>query len=318
MNKIVLRPSSIAGHFGCSLKWFNDNIENKRFTTGSSTEIGSAIHKVAEEFWNTLIKQGKAGQMYTEELDSQYRQYLIGIALKHLEFVLSDAKIKLKFAPKETKETCINKINRGVNIFLDKIARKVPIPYQMETRYTIKQDHPMIDKLSGTIDIIGKQEGEHYIADIKTTSKDRPVHKYEIQLGIYKYLLQNGFYEGTEAENYIEKVEAKKCWIYLINVAEKPAKCRATGVIKDHKIEECLIDNFQTIECIDTMIKKLRLYYGDNTLKSILFTGNSEHYLCSDLWCDSYRTCAYVNKRRMIMKQEETRKAVGLAQFPDD
>ena len=228
--------------------------------------MGTSIHAAAQMYFDESIKfQGKPlkTSMYVDKAMS----------------VWLEEEDKVFYPPKQFAVGCRDKVMKGVKIFLEDIAPYIPTPVAVETKYHAKINHPIVEQIAGTIDILG----EDYISDIKTSSRAIVPQSYSLQLGTYKWLCG------------VNGLKINNTNILGVNLSDtKATKDKPKGTINS-----MVTDDNQTKRVLKSILDKLEVYHKGIVEPEVLFNGNPTYYLCSRIWCSHHRDCSYVNQEAL-------------------
>ena len=261
MDKIRLRPSSLAAFVSCPRQWYNVFILGERTIPNARAAIGTGIHAGAEAMWNEAIK--------TNSKDSANISMMTDAAVEAYDKEVKQADGNLQYDADLTDNIARATIVKGTKAFLTDIVPFVKIPKAVETRVTVKIDHCIIKDISGTIDYLGNDT----IADIKTSKRKIVPSSHTLQQSVYKYLAnENGL---NIKHNTIQGIVLAKTKI--VGGIDK----LETNVPQVKYIVNNLLDRLDA------------LHSGVDP--NILFPGNPKHYLCSDMYCNLRPTCPFVH-----------------------
>lgn len=259
-SKIVIRPSSVSSFVNCSWQWYNTFVLGMTTIPGARAAIGTGVHKGAEVLWNGAIKTGKLDKNFTMLNDAAIEA-----------FDEEAKKAPLSYDPGENANTARMEIVKGVRAFVDDIVPYTAIPDAVESRYTVKIEHDIVEAVSGTIDYINIKEGT--IGDIKTSKRTPVAANYDIQQSIYKFLAeQNGV---KVVRNLIQGVVFTK-------------ETKGTILELDTKVPmaKYLVNNM--LDSLDALKTGL-------VDPKVLFRGNPKWYLCDNRYCALHKTCLFAN-----------------------
>ena len=233
---------------------------------GVAAHLGTAIHKAAEVYYNESIKEAKW---------SAARDDYKGLAIDTFRERIKDDE------PNDIKEVDINSIEKIIGdncLSYIKNSEKLnsgKLPVEVEKKYVVEVNSPVIKNISGTLDIVG----DDYIADIKTMRKSKNPKAYVLQQGVYAFLRQK-FGE-----------EVKDLRIHRI-------------VLTNNSIDNVsIIDSLDNpFTPIDAVIEKSKSYLElviktvnefNKTGNELLFRGNPESLLCNPKYCAYYGECKF-------------------------
>ena len=256
MDKITIRPSAVDTFFTCPYQWYNTFLLGKRTIPSARAAIGTAIHAAAQVLWTDAILAKKVDDNRSKLTDAAIASF----QEQHEE--------GLQYDNGEDQNTAETSVVEGVHTFVDDIVPFTPIPLAVETRVSIKMDHPVVAEIAGTIDYLSNDT----IADLKTSRRKPIPASYTTQQSVYKFLAEKNGYNVQH--NVIQGVVLK-------------AKPEGHIMQLEPKVE-------QTRYQLNMMLDTLRLYYEDKVSPEVLFRGNNKHYLCSPKYCTLYgNECQY-------------------------
>jgi len=258
-EKITIRPSSVDAFYDCPLKWADCHILGTPSIQGARAAIGTAIHEGAAMFWEYAIAtkvRDLTSTVWTRvACDELFRLHKEGIRYDVGENFIS--------------ATC--EVTSGLKAYLEQIAPLVPIPDAVEKRYSINLDHPIVARVSGTVDYIK----EPRIDDIKT-SKRKPVPKY--------YTTQQSIYKLLAKENGLNITES---WIQ--------------GVAFNKKVKGFILPLEADIPAAKAKVNEIlgvltKFYKGGDP--AILFPADSSGFFCREKFCHRYNDCEEAQSRQ--------------------
>lgn len=259
-SKIIIRPSSVSSFVNCSWQWYNTFVLGQTTIPGARAAIGTGIHKGAEVLWGNAIKSGKVDKNLTMLNDA---------AIEAFDEEAKKAEGKLSYDKDENANTARLEIVKGVKAFVEDIVPFTDIPDAVESRFTIKIEHDMVEAVSGTVDYLHKSTGT--IADIKTSKRTPVAANYDIQQSIYKMLAES---EGVKVvRNLIQGV-----------VLTKEAKGAILELETKVPMAKYLVNNI--LDSLDA----LKTGMVD---PKVIFRGNPKYYLCDDRYCSLRKTCPF-------------------------
>lgn len=257
-SKITLRPSSLSDYVSCPRKWYDCHILQKQTLRNVRSTIGTGVHAGCEHIGNSIIKANDK-KVFDIKLAKE-------AAIAKYEYEVIEAKGNILYDDLDD-DKAKDSVLQGVDAFVEGILPFISIPVAVEQRYTINLDHPIVEKLSGTVDYISTDT----IADIKTSKRAIVADNYVLQQSAYTLLAKsNGF-------------DIKHNRIFGISFG----KSKTIGGISS------LESNIkQVVFIINNLLDRLKVLYegGDPDL---LFPGNPINYLCSAKYCSSYNTCSF-------------------------
>lgn len=262
MEKITLRPSSLATFVSCPRQWYNVFILGENTIPNARAAIGTGIHAGAEAMWNEAIK--------TKDKSSPNVSMMTDAAIEAYDTEVKNAEGNLKYDVDLDDNIARSTIIKGTKAFVEDIVPFTEIPKAVETRVTVEIDHCIVKNISGTIDYIT----DDTIADIKTSKRKIVPQSHTLQQSVYKFLAKESGYKNIK-RNLIQGVVL--------------AKTKTVGGI------DTLDANVsQAKYIINNLLDRLdALHAGTNP--DLLFPGNPKHYLCSDLYCNLRPTCPFVH-----------------------
>ena len=263
---IEIHPSGVSGFFDCAYRWFRDNLHKPIHRYGLAAHAGTGIHKAAELYY----KESIAEQRWAKPRDD-----FKGAAIDTLR-----AKIKDE-APADLHDVNLNDLEKQVGENALNYTRNAcdlcsaQLPIDSERKYCVKIKSPIIDCVSGTLDIVGKD----YIGDIKTMSKAKNAASYAIQQGIYGVLRQN---KGENVRDFL---------IHRVILPKNSIDCVSILASLDNPFTPAgaLIDKSKFY--LNTIIQTCNEFH--KTGNELLFRGNPQSLLCSDKYCAYYNECKF-------------------------
>lgn len=250
MEKIVIRPSSLATYVNCPYKWYLMVVEKQPVIPKPIMVAGTAVHKGAEVGYREKIDTGKLPPVSVMK-----------------DAAVQEFQEKIKEAATEGED--INKYEKIVVEDIDLYQPKMEKvePKAVEEHFRVEFDSKYVEALEGTADIILNRG----IADIKTTNRKAVPSNYTLQLSAYALLFEkNKNKEITFAEIH-NIVNGKEALILPAPLSKQQVKF-----------------------IINNLIDTIELMYEKDIKPEILFKGNPKSYLCSELYCDNYKTCPFV------------------------
>lgn len=267
MDKIRIRPSSLATFVSCPRQWYRVFILGEYSVPSVRAAIGTGIHAGVEAMWTEAIK--------TKDKKSLNVPMMTDAAVESYDKEVKESDGSMKYDDGMDDNLARSTIIKGTKAFVEDIVPFTAIPKAVECRYTVGLDHKMVADISGTIDYLG----EDCIADVKTSKRKIVVNSHVIQQSVYKYLAeQNG---ETVNRNLIQGVIL--------------AKTKTVG-----SIEEMTTNVDQAKFLINNLLDKLDVLYEDKVDPDILFPGNPKHFLCSDMYCNLRPTCPFVHGSKVV------------------
>lgn len=275
MDKKTLRPSSIGSFINCQWQWYNVFILGKNTIPGARAHLGTGIHKAAEVLWLDAMEHGKKDLNVSKATDAAFEEYKEICKQQPPEF------------GDDNPSTIEKLVIEGAKSFINDIAPSVEIPEAVEKRYTVEIDNKIFDKISGSLDYVGKNS----IHDIKTTKKKPVMSNYTFQQGTYALLREaNG-----------EQVDEIKIQAVVLKDPTKKTEASAHGLVMD--LIEDSTNPFLSLEpiknqsryIINNILAKSNVYAQDIVSPDVIFTGNPKSFLCSNKFCSLYNECPWVN-----------------------
>lgn len=256
---LVIRPSAVDGFFACAYQWGKMHLEMVQTIPNSRAAIGTAIHAAAECLWTDAIKTGKKDDNISKLTDAA------------VEAWKEETHKGVSFDEGENHNTAIVEIVKGTEAFVEDIVPFAAIPKAVEERYTIELDHPLVKRISGTVDYIT----EDTIADIKTSKRKIGTSGYVTQQSIYKMLAKAN---GVDVQhNLIQGVTLKK------------TGAEGTILVMD-------VNEEQSRQRVNMMLDTLELIHQDRVPIEQLLRPNPQHYLCSPKYCALYDKCPAIKE----------------------
>ncbi len=255
-DKITIRPSSVDTFFSCPYQWASVFIGGEHTIPGARAAIGTAVHEAAEVLWTEAI--------LTKQKDANITKLNDAAIIRFQE----QDKEGIQYDKGEDLNTAEAEVLRGVETLVSDIVPFADIPLYTEQRFTIDIDHPVVERVSGTVDYISHDT----LADLKTSRKKPVPQSHVTQQSIYKML--------AEAEGH--KVQ----YSTVQGIAFTKV---ATGYILP------LEPNIPRAKhLINTILDVLDVFYEGKVDPKILFRGNPKYFLCSDKYCTKHSTCPFV------------------------
>jgi len=255
-DKITMRPSAVDTFANCSRQWAMTFLGGVKSMPGARAAIGTAIHAAVEQEWS-------------ESILTRQKNFNVTAMADRAEAELAEMDQEgLNYDTGESLETAIGEAAKGSKVFAEDIVPFTDIPLAVEERYSMDLNHPVIERLSGTVDYISSDT----IADVKT-SKRKPVpQSYSTQQSIYKILAEhNG---RTVKHSMIQGVTLKaKPEGHILELTPEPEKAKVA---------------------VNTVLDVTGIFHQQVVSPDILFRGNPKYYLCSSKYCALHATCPYV------------------------
>ncbi len=259
-SDIVIRPSSIAGFYGCQYQWAKRYLEGvPQGKNGSRSSIGTSIHSGVEQFWDE-VKSSKDREVFnlatmTDRAVQTFKEQIDGEGVE--------------YGKDENENTCVVEIARGVETFADDIGQFVMEPDVVEQYLEVKLDHPLVTAVGGTLDYrAGKT-----LADVKTSKRKVSPQAHVVQQSTYKYLCEAN---GHEINN---------CTIQGIVLRKASADGMVLPLDPNVSQAKFLINGI--LDRIDVALKDVMPLH-------VLFAGNPKYMFCSRLYCELHETCPFV------------------------
>jgi hypothetical protein len=247
---ITIRPSSVDNFYQCAYQWGKVFLEGVTTIPGARAAIGTAIHRSAEVYWNEAIETGTVDDNLSKLTDAA------------MESWKEEAKKGIRFDDGENENTAASEIIKGTQTFVDDIAPYAQIPDAVEQRFSVDIHHPLVKRVSGTVDYISK----HTIADLKTSKRKPSPPNYTTQQSIYKYLaVANGH---DIRHNLIHGVVLK-------------AKPEGMILPMEPKVE-------QAKALVNGLLDTLDVIHQDIVPIETILRPNPKYYLCSPKYCSLY------------------------------
>ena len=254
---ITIRPSSVDNFYQCSYQWGKVFLEGVTTIPGARAAIGTSIHSAVENMWTDAIATGKKDANLSKMTEAAMASWK------------EEEQKGIKFDRDEDANTAAVEIVRGTQAFVDDIVDFTPIPVAVEKRFSVDIDHPLVERLSGTVDYIS----DNTIADVKTSKRKPSVANYTTQQSIYKYLAEaNG-------------VNVKHSVIQGVVLRKKEAE----GMVLQQPT-----DVPQAKALVNSMLDTLDVIYKDIVPIETILRGNPKYYLCQPQYCSLYNDCPFV------------------------
>lgn len=255
-GKFVLRPSSIQQFINCPAQWFRANVVGEFRKPAAAAEAGTALHKGAEIGYTEKINTGKLPPV----------SVLTDVAVEEWK-KLNEKEVE--YPAGEDYNSFESDIVKGITEYRNLVMEDID-PVAVENRYTIKIDSPVVESVSGTIDI----DLDGGLADIKMTNKKPTLNKYTLQQSTYALLKE---YNGHKCD-----------FAEIHNVKRGDTATRlAIGVEKEYAKTwvNTIIDTLESF----SETKNVNLFRGSNP---------ASNFLCSESWCGYWDKCSFVKGLR--------------------
>lgn len=247
---ITLRPSSVDSFFQCSYQWGKTFLEGITTIPGSRAAIGTAIHRGAEVYWSEAMERGDVDDNLSKLTDAA------------MEAWKDETKDGVNYNDGETEGSCAKEIISGTQTFVEDIAPYAQIPDFVEERFSVDLDHPLVKRLSGTVDYMSRST----IADLKTSKRKPSPPNYTTQQSIYKYLaIANGH-------------DIKHNLIHGVVLKAKPE-----GMILPMEANVP-----QAKALVNNILDTLDVVWADKVPIETILRPNPKYYLCSPKYCSLY------------------------------
>lgn len=251
-GKLIIRPSGVQQFISCPAQWFRAQVLRDFQRPSAAASLGTSLHKGAEVGYQEKIATGSLPPLS----------------------VLHDAAVEtwkicneqdLEYNEGDTYESMESDLISSMESYYS-VVMPVITPQAVEQRYTIPIDSPVVEALSGTIDIDLPQG----LADIKVTKKKTTAGKYIVQQSLYALLKERNA-EECEKGSIHNVVRGKSVEVLDIDLAKDYAK-----------------------GWVNTIIDTLERF--DETKDPLLFRGSSpnSNFLCSPTWCGYWDNCPFV------------------------
>lgn len=256
---ITIRPSSVDNFYQCAYQWAKVFLEGVSTIPGARASIGTSVHAAVETLWTDAIETGKKDPNLAKLTDAA------------MEAWKEDTHDGVQFDDGEDENTAAVEIVKGTEAFIDDIMPFTQIPVAVEKRFSVEIEHPLVERISGTVDYITPDT----IADVKTSKRKPSTPNYTTQQSIYRYLAEAN---GVDVKhNLIQGVVFRK---------GKPAD----GMILDMPTNVP-----QAKSLVNNMLDVLEIANSGTVPLEMLFRGNPKYYLCNPKYCALYNDCPYVN-----------------------
>jgi len=255
MEKIIIRPSSLATYINCPYKWYLQNVEGIQVIPKPVMVLGTAVHKGAEVGYTEKIQKGNLPpvDVLTDAAVEEFREKIKEAdTTKEEDFNLNDYE----------KRVVTDVVNYRQNIM------PYTQPKAVEKFYRLELSSKAVEAIQGTADIILQ---DNTIADIKVTLRKAQPKHYIMQLSTYALLIEK-----------LDNVEVKKAEIH--NIVD--TKLAAVLPLELHKKQVKYI--------INNLIDTLEVMQEGKVAPEILFKGNPQSFLCDKKYCDFYDKCPFV------------------------
>lgn len=255
-GKLVIRPSSIQQFISCPAQWFRTQVIGDLKRPAAAAEAGTALHKGAEIGYTEKIKTGNLPpvSVLTDAVVEEWKT----LNEKDVEYPAGE-----DFNSYETD------IVKGITEYRNQVMEDIN-PVAVENRYSIKIDSPVVESISGTIDI----DLDGGLADIKMTNKKPVLDKYVLQQSVYALLKERN---------------GKKCdFAEIHNVKRGDTATRLSLNVEKEYARGWLNTILDTLESFNET-GDVNLFRGSNP---------SANYLCSSKWCGYWDKCPFVKGLR--------------------
>ena len=254
---------------------YNEFILGKEQIQNIGAAIGTASHKGAEVFWTSKETENYGGECLYDDnnqndiYDNKVKDFVVSSAIE--EYKTINDKVEV-FKDDMKEDEIIGKIKRNCLAFLEGIAPNVPKPELCEHNFVMQLDHPVVDKISATVDYVYKG----MLADIKTSKRKIVPSSYTLQQSLYKYVVNKN--KGPNAQ-ITESL--------IFGIVDNKSGCYAD-------ISPCPVSEDRVRFIVNSLLKALTaLHKGLDP--ELLFRGNPSFYLCSSKFCSSHKKCSYVH-----------------------
>lgn len=262
MEKIRIRPSSIATFVSCPRQWYRVFVLKEYSIPSARAIIGTGIHSGVEAMWKEAIS--------SKDKSNPNVSMMTDAAVESYDNEVKNSEHGITYEEGMDDNIARHIVRKGTRAFIDDIVPFTKIPEFVEKRYTIPIEHPMVEDISGTVDYIS----DDTIADVKTSKRKIIVQGHVIQQSIYKHLAESN---GRKVNNSIIQ------GVILGKVKTVGGVEKLTPNVKQAKF---LVNN---------LLEKLEVLWKGIVDPDILFPGNPKHYLCSDLYCSLRKDCPFVH-----------------------
>lgn len=268
----TIRPSSLKSFLDCSKRWYFELYNNDKKTQGYGSVIGQAVHMSIENIWTSCMRNGEKKYNIEDAIDRGKKDF----EAKHNELgvvypktCLTEEDLMVSYSQGVTK------IDSGIRAYCKDILPLMEIPLAVEIKLEkIIEDHPVFDRLAGTIDILDEN-----IWDVKTSSRKVTPLDHQLQQSTYAYLAREAGYDVKTTN--IQAVVFNK--VVTTQVTEIPLNIdRALHVI-DNILEATKLA--LTVENTDT-----------------IFRGNPNSFLCSAYFCPCYKECSFIEEEKKLVE----------------
>lgn len=261
MEKIIIRPSSLASFVSCPRQWYYTFIKGVVTIPSARAAIGTGIHAGVEVMWKEAIK--------TNDKEKPNISTMTDAAIEAYDKEVKKADGRMDYGSDLDDNTSRNSVVKGTNAFVTDILPFTPIPISVEKRLTLPIKHCLVSEIGGTIDYLG----DNTIADIKTSKRKVVPQSHVLQQSVYRLLAERNGYQIKHS--LIQGVVL--------------AKTKTVG-----GIDELQANIPQVKFIIKNLLARLKALYS-GTDPELLFPGNPKHYLCSDQYCNLRSTCPFVH-----------------------
>lgn len=251
-GKLVIRPSGVQQFISCPAQWFRVHVLKDFQRPSAAASLGTSLHKGAEVGYEEKINTGKLPPLSVLEDAAVYTWKACN-------------EQDLEYNEGESFNTMQNDLLTGINSYYNEVMVSTT-PQAVEQRYTIEIDSPIVESISGTIDI----DLPNGLADIKVTKKKTTASKYIVQQSLYALLKEHNS-EPCQKASIHNVVRGKSVEVLDLQLSKDYVK-RWVNII------------------IDTLEK------FDETKDPLLFRGCSptSNFLCSPNWCGYWNICPFV------------------------
>lgn len=256
-GKLIIRPSAIQQFINCPAQWFRANIIKEFRKPAAAASAGTALHKGAEIGYTEKINTGSLPPV----------SVLTDVVVE--EWKTLNEQQDVEYSGGDTYHSYETDIVKGITEYHNLVMPEVN-PAAVEARYTIAIDSPVVESVSGTIDI----DLDNGLADIKMTNKKPTLNKYTLQQSTYALLKENN---GKDCE-YCE----------IHNVKRGASAERLPLAIEKEYARTWVNTILDTVESFHET-KNVNLFRGSNP---------SSNFLCSPNWCGYWDKCPFVKGLR--------------------
>lgn len=262
MDSIRVRASSVAAFFDCPLRWASIHLDGKWLPASAPARIGTAVHASTAVYDESKL----AGDGLTIEDTADVVLETIRNPDEEVDWGGMPEKKAIEIGIGCHTKYC-GQIGRystysHVEQTLDPLPIEIPV----------WQSDPVELVLTGTLDRVRAEGGQHGICDVKTGARAATVSpgRHKAQLGVYELLA--GEQLGIDIDLPAEIIGLQTSSKYEAVVHSVPGA------------REALVGDEQS--------PGLLTYMADMIARET-FYGNASSFLCSEKYCPNWQTCKF-------------------------